>query len=77
MKTAKFIKEVEKLGLAVRHNSITVVVMTKELGFLGAVSQTSRFTVDTMHSPEFESSFSDELMDLIAEFAKTPLKDRK
>ena len=73
MKTSEFIKRVEELGYETEKNKWYVNIRNKH-STVAFVSATRVNTIDTLYQ---DDDVSNDLFNLIVEYAKTPLEDRE
>lgn len=78
MRTAEFIDEVENLGFKAKKTEKLIEIYDQQNTLLIKVREDIEFGIDTMHSKlkEFDPIIIRNLINLVFEYAATPLKDR-
>lgn len=78
MRTVEFITEVENLGFKAKKTEKLIEIYDKQNTLLIKVREDIEFGIDTMHSKlkDFDPIIIRNLINLVFEYAATPLKDR-
>lgn len=78
MRTVEFITEVENLGFKAKKSEKLIEIYDQQNTLLIKVREDIEFGIDTMHSKlkEFDPIIKKNLINLVFEYAATPLKDR-
>ena len=78
MRTVEFITEVENLGFKAKKSEKLIEIYDQQNTLLIKVREDIEFGIDTMHSKlkEFDPIIKKNLINLVFEYAATPIKDR-
>ena len=76
MRTKEFIKRIEELGFRVREEKANIDIIADNF-IIAEVSKNRLYCINTYNSVKVEWTNEKELFDLIVEYAKTPIEDRK
>ena len=78
MRTVEFITEVENLGFKAKKTEKLIEIYDQQNTLLIKVREDTEFGIDTMHSKlkEFDPIIIRNLINLVFEYAATPIKDR-
>lgn len=76
MKTKEFIKRVEELGFDVEIHKQCIKITRKNL-IIAVTNTNKRYALDVFNPFNEEWENGDELLDLLVEYAKTPLDERE